>query len=310
MKNQRRMEVQKRKKIFKKTVGLFLLFVLCAVIASFTPYFNIKEVSITGNSRVSSQEIETASGISEGDNIFHIKLSAVRRRIEEISYVHSARIKREFPNCISIEIEESEPVAAVPYMGNYILIDVYGKALEQETVEKAKKLSEIVILTGVEVKNFSLGEKIIVENERNLQIVLESLEELVHNSLIGQTNEIDLTQEDGVVYKMNDSKLSVLMGDASDLPYRVKFLREIMDKLGGTPKGIIDFTAKDPTYRLTDATVQEDSEDGESEEFEEESNDAEDEAVSEETDSEETDFEEEFDDMSESDETVFDDEWE
>ena len=270
MKNQRRMEVQKRKKVFKKMVGLFLLFVLCAVIASFTPYFNIKKVNVTGNSRVSAQEIKAASGITSGSNIFHVKLSNVRRRIEEISYVHSVRVKREFPNQISIEIEESEPIAAAPYMGNYVLIDMYGKTLEQESKEKLEKLPEIVILSGLEIKNFELGEKIIVENERNLQIVLESLSELVHNSLIGNTNEIDLTDENGVVFKMNDSKLSVLMGDASDLPYRIKFLKEIMDKLGGTPRGVIDFTAKDPTYRLSDVTKEEDAqtEDSESEDDE------------------------------------------
>ncbi|MBE7043517.1 MAG: FtsQ-type POTRA domain-containing protein [Ruminococcaceae bacterium] len=281
MKNQRRIEVQKRKKVFKKMVGLFLLFVLCAVIASFTPYFNIKKVNITGNSRVSVQEIEAASGITSGSNIFHVKLNSVRRRIEEISYVHSVRVKREFPNQISIEIEESEPIAAAPYMGNYVLIDVYGKTLEQETPEKLEKLPEIVILTGLEIKNFELGQKIIVKNERNLQIVLESLSELVHNSLIGNTNEIDLTNEDGVVYKMNDQKLTVLMGDASDLPYRVKFLKEIMDKLGGTPRGVIDFTAKDPTYRLSDAPSDKKEE---SEEAKDEEKDSE---TEEETDSEE-----------------------
>lgn len=252
VKNQRRIEVQKRKKLFKKMIGLFLLFVLCAVIASFTPYFNIQKVNITGNSRVSAQEIEQVSGIKTGSNIFRVKLSSVQRKIEDISYVHSARVKREFPNQVSIEIEESQPAAAVPYMGQYIFIDMYGKALEQENQENLGNLPDIVILTGLEIKNFELGEKIIVENERNLKIVLESLSELVHNSLIENTNEIDLTDENGIVFKMNESKLSVLMGDASDLSYRIKFLKEILNKLGGTPRGVIDFTAKDPTYRLSD----------------------------------------------------------
>ena len=280
MKNQRRMEVQKRKRVFKRMVGLFLLFVLCAVIASFTPYFDIKQVNVTGNSRVSAQEIETASGITQGSNIFRVKLSSVRKRLEKISYVHSVRVKREFPNQISIEIEESQPVAAAPYMGNYILIDMYGKTLEQETKENMENIPEIVNLVGLEIKNFELGEKIIVENERNLQIVLESLTELVHNSLIGNMNEIDLGNADGVVFKMNDSKLTVLMGDATDLPYRVKFLKEILDKLGGTPRGVIDFTAKDPTYRLSDpenaeSTESEEEESGESEDETEESEETE-----------------------------------
>ncbi|MDY4976390.1 MAG: FtsQ-type POTRA domain-containing protein [Clostridia bacterium] len=269
-KNQRRMEVQKRKKLFKKLIGLFLLFVLCAVIAAFTPYFNISRVNITGNSRVSAQEIEQASGIKQGSNIFRIKLSSVQRRIQEISYVHSVRVKREFPNQISIEIEESQPVAAVPYMGQYVLIDMYGKALEQETTEDMENITDIVILTGLKIKNFELGEKIIVENERNLKIVLESLSELVHNSLIENTTEIDLTEEEGIVFKMNESKLSVLMGDASDLPYRVKFLKEILNKLGGTPRGVIDFTSKDPTYRLSDPNAEAQQDEGGEEDTSEE----------------------------------------
>ncbi len=287
MKNQRRLEVQKRKRVFKRTVGLFLLFVLCAVIASFTPYFDIKQVNVTGNSRVSAQEIEEASGINEGSNIFRVKLNSVRKRLEKISYVHSVRIKREFPNQISIEIEESQPVAAAPYMGNYILIDMYGKTLEQETKENLEKFPEIVNLIGLEIKNFELGEKIIVQNERNLQIVLESLTELVHNSLIGNMNEIDLTDDSGLVFRMNDSKLTVLMGDATDLPYRVKFLKEILDKLGGTPRGIIDFTAKDPTYRLSDPESTEKEEDSDESEETEESEDTEETEESDETEQEE-----------------------
>ncbi len=293
MRNQRRVEVQKRKRVFKKMVGLFLLFVLCAVIASFTPYFNVKKVNVSGNSRVSVQQIKEVSGIREGSNIFRVKLNSVRRKLEDISYVHSVRVKREFPNQISIEIEESRPVAAASYMGDYVLIDMYGKTLEQESPEKLENLSEIVILTGLEIKNFELGEKIIVENERNLKIVLESLTELVHNSLIENMNEIDLTDENGIVFKMNDSKLSVLMGDATDLPYRVKFLKEILNKLGGTPRGIIDFTAKDPTYRLSDSkqSEQEESADGaeESETSEEETS----EEVTEETEEESEEMQEE-----------------
>ena len=124
MRNHRRVEVQKRKRVFKKMVGLFLLFVLCAVIASFTPYFNIKKVNVSGNSRVTVQQIKEVSGIREGSNIFRVKLNSVRRKLENISYVHSVRIKREFPNQISIEIEESRPVAAASYMGDYVLIDM------------------------------------------------------------------------------------------------------------------------------------------------------------------------------------------
>ena len=298
MRNQSRVEVQKRKRVFKKMVGLFLLFVLCAVIASFTPYFNIKKVNVSGNSRVTVQQIKEVSGIREGSNIFRVKLNSVRRKLENISYVHSVRIKREFPNQISIEIEESRPVAAASYMGDYVLIDMYGKTLEQESPEKLENLSEIVILTGLEIKNFELGEKIIVENERNLKIVLESLTELVHNSLIENMNQIDLTDENRIVYKMNDSKLSVLMGDATDLPYRVKFLKEILNKLGGTPRGIIDFTAKDPTYRLSDSKPSEEkeAEDGEKNETEEASEEESEETADETEEPEET---EETDESSE-----------
>ena len=238
---------RKKKHILRKLVLLVLLVFVCFAVAAFTPYFNINEIRIEGNQKVETQLVQEASGLDTGVNLFRIKLSTVQKNIAKIPYINSVQVKREFPDGIAIRVTESEPIACVPFLDGAVLIDKNGKALEKVTMDKT---SNYLAIMGSEMVNFEPGEKIIVENQKKLQIILATVAEIVHNNLMGTVVEINVEDTSSIEYKLTGGRLTVLMGASDELAYKTRFLKQILSELGDNPKGVVDLTAKDPTYRL------------------------------------------------------------
>jgi len=238
---------KKQKRALKNILIVCALVIAGAAVAAFTPYFNIERVEILGNSKVDTQLVYAASELETGMNIFGVKLSRISANVAKIPYVHKVDVKRTFPNVITIKVEESRAAAVIPFLEGGVLIDVYGKALERV---EAEQFGEYLQLIGVSITNYDLGKKITVENEKKLKIALENIGEIVHNNIMTEIVEIDTTEIGNIKYKMNGGKLTVLMADNTNIPYKLNFLKEIMGNLGENPKGVIDFTSKDPTYRV------------------------------------------------------------
>lgn len=247
MAQKRKTKRKKKKTWWNKLLALTLLAFLCVIAAAFTPYFNLEEISIQGNETIETQLLHDMAEVEPGINIFRIKLSRIQKQIATLPYVDTVQVRRVFPNRLQIQITESKAQVMTPYLDVALLLDQNGKVLERVPMEQAVDYPAII---GLDVVDFVPGEKIITENEKKLQIVLESLREIVHNNLIGNIDEINVEDLMNVTYQMNGGKLTVRMGNAEDLAYRHRFLAQILEKLGDNPKGLLDFTAQNPTYSL------------------------------------------------------------
>ncbi len=71
--------------------------------------FRIAGIAVERNARVDSDEVIELSEIVTGDNIFHIDLEAIGRKIEENPWIAEARVERVFPREVVIRIHEREP---------------------------------------------------------------------------------------------------------------------------------------------------------------------------------------------------------
>lgn len=250
-KKRRRIPAKKIKKKKKSFIGklLLLLFLLIAIVCLgiSTPYFNVTEIRVSGNIRVPQEDILNASGVTVGTNIFKYKLSKISQGVETIPYVADAKVKRVFPNKVDIAVTESEIAGVIPYLGNGVLIDRYGKALE--TVG-ADQISEYLVINGTGITGYEEGKKIVLENESRYNIITEIVKTLMDKGKYNTVNEIDVSNADAIILKLNQGKLTVLVGDSKNLTYKMDYMSEILNQLGESPKGYLDLTAKDATYRL------------------------------------------------------------
>ena len=112
---------------------LTFLTVLCLGIGvglMFTPMFHIEGVFCEGNIRLSQEELCAPAQESIGKNIFLVRLSDLRKKVEEIPMVEKASIRRVFPNQIKITVEECIPAGYFYTDNQCVLSDIEGKILE------------------------------------------------------------------------------------------------------------------------------------------------------------------------------------
>ena len=88
--------------------------------------FVVRSVSVTGAGAVPRAEVLRAAGIKPGTPLARIDTAAVARRVEQITQVQSAQVSRDWPDSVTIVIQERTPVLAVASDGGFALVDKSG----------------------------------------------------------------------------------------------------------------------------------------------------------------------------------------
>ena len=74
------------------------LLICGALVAALALFFKVESIEITGTSRYSTDEVERASGVHVGDNLYIMDKYAVASRItQQLPYVETVQISRHLP---------------------------------------------------------------------------------------------------------------------------------------------------------------------------------------------------------------------
>ncbi len=208
--NQRRQK-NRRKRIIVRSL-LCASFFCVGIILALTLFFDINKIVISGDTVYSNEDIIEASEISEGDNLIFISNTKLNEKIpSKLAYVGSVKVKRRLPSTLEIVVTKTDASMGVVMNGYYVLLDKNGKVLEKDL----ETVGENIILTNLgEIKTATVGEIVVLENEK----VFAKLQELL--------NEID---------KTNLKEISAI--DLSDI-YNIKLVYQgrITLELGETDK--------------------------------------------------------------------------
>jgi cell division protein FtsQ len=89
----------------------------------------VRSVQVTGPAGVSRADVIADAGIRMGTPLIRIDLGAVARRVERITLVQSAQVRRAWPDKIVISLQERTALLAVASGRGYQLIDRFGVGL-------------------------------------------------------------------------------------------------------------------------------------------------------------------------------------
>ena len=165
--NQRRKKNRRKKLIIRAT--LCAIFLIAGVILALTMFFNISEITVTGDTVYSVDDIIETSGVQIGDNLIFVSKNKINEQIAtELPYVGSVKIKRHLPTSLELIITKTDAVYAVVINGYYTLLDENGKVLEKDL----EYVGENIIL-------LNLGEEISAETGKTIttsdEVYLEKL---------------------------------------------------------------------------------------------------------------------------------------
>jgi cell division protein FtsQ len=113
------------------------------VIAS--PRFAVKDIRIAATTHVAAEEIEELAGVAIGDRLLTVDPDRVATKLTAHPWIAAARVRRELPSVLSIEITERRAVGTA-LMGALYLLDGNGRPFKRAAFDEADGLP---VITGV-----------------------------------------------------------------------------------------------------------------------------------------------------------------
>ena len=188
---------------------------------------NLKNLVVEGNIYVNKDEIINISDLVINRNIFKYNLKETEQNIAVHPYIKGVSVCRKLPDTIIIQIEEREEYAIILYMGSYIYIDEESIVLKTSDSYIA---SDNILITGIDFKNFKLGEKIEAINNDNLGLVMDLLRVANLINVCDMISEINIGEKNNIRMVTFDGS-EVLLGEAKNPAYLMMALNEILSNL-------------------------------------------------------------------------------
>lgn len=221
---------KRRRKIFKiiKILCLISIIIGGIIFALLSPIFNIKNIEVSGNSKISADTIISLSGLKTDYNIFSFWTSDVEKAIKQNAYIDKVEVERKLPDSIQISVHERIPTYMLTLGNAYVYINNQGYILEITS----KKL-EVPILIGYNTK----AEEIVAGNRLNetdlkkLNDVLKIMEATssIENNISKLITQIDITDKNNYILDLPSEKKKIYLGDTSDLSTKVLWMDKILE---------------------------------------------------------------------------------
>lgn len=119
------------------------------VVAS--PRFALQQLRVDPTQHLTREQVVALTGVATGDRLLTLDTDAVAARLAAHPWIASARVRRELPTTLVVNVVERR-AAAVVLMGGPYLIDDSGHAFKPATLEEADGL---LVLTGISRDQYS-----------------------------------------------------------------------------------------------------------------------------------------------------------
>lgn len=229
--------IQKPKKAKKKVNVKFIkaiLKILCLIgliagaiaFLMISPVFNIAEIEVANNQKLSDDTYISLSGITYGENIYRISKREVTEKIKENAYVESVEIKRNLPDKLTIEVKERTATYMIEVDGSYMYIDNQGYMLEI-----SKEKLNVPILQGIETaeENIKVKNRLCDEDLEKLNKVLEIYQNATSTGINELITKIDISDKTNYKLILEKEKKTVHLGEADDLMNKFNWIKVTLE---------------------------------------------------------------------------------
>ena len=248
---QQQMAIKKKKAILKivKVLTLIIVIIGVSIYVALSPLFNIKEINVTGNSKLSKEEIISLSELKTDENTFRVSKKNIKNKVKANAYIENVKIRRKLPDKVEIIVVERVATYMIPFANSYIYINNQGYMLEI-TSQKA----EMPAIVGISTPEEELheGQRLISEDLVKLGEVLQIMESANANELVDLITKIDISNRQDYILTLEKEKKAIHLGDVSNLSTKMAYVKKILNDEKGVEGEIIvntDLTNKGAVFR-------------------------------------------------------------
>ena len=234
-------------------VGVVLAVVVGVLALLGSSLFAVSDVSVSGQRYADDATVAAVVEDLDGTPTLLVDVGDAERRLEEIPWVESARVRTDFPDSVSIELREREPLATVRGLdGRYRVLDREGRVL---AVLDGQPVAPALI-SGPGTVDLEPGQFTDVGYAAAATLVTKLTPE-VRSRLVSISATADgadirliLSNEmlDGSEAPDIEVRLGAAVGDNEQLERLVR-LQLVLDELLGTSTTVIDVSTEEATER-------------------------------------------------------------
>lgn len=248
---QQQIAIKKKKAILKivKVLTLIIVIIGVSIYVALSPLFNIKEINVTGNSKLSKEEIISLSELKTDENTFKVSKKNIKNKVKANAYIENVKIRRKLPDKVEIIVVERVATYMIPFANSYIYINNQGYMLEI-TSQKA----EMPAIVGISTPEEELheGQRLISEDLVKLGEVLQIMESANANELVDLITKIDISNRQDYILALEKEKKAIHLGDVSNLSTKMAYVKKILNDEKGVEGEILvntDLTNKGAVFR-------------------------------------------------------------
>ena len=251
------LEGRRRKRVRIRNIFLGIVIVLTVATALgifILTFFTVDSIIVEGSERYDYTSVVEASGITEKDLVFSVSEQDVNDNLcAEFPFVKSAKIIREYPSTVIIEIEEEDPKFYYEFDGEYYVLGSCLKVLDR-FVEYDRMLGmypDLITVKMPEIKKSIVSFTLEFVSEKESKHALKALDELYDCKFLDKITMIDISLR----FDMNvmyDDRIRLEFGGVAGFEDKLDFARGILKTYSDRATGVIYVDNVEEAYALVE----------------------------------------------------------
>jgi len=225
----------RRRRIKTAFITFLVLSLIVGVVLCFTVFFSIKSITASGSKLYTAEQLISASGIKNEDNLLLITEEKTLKKIREtLHFVDSIKIEKKLPNTLSIIATDAKEYACFKNENSYYTISKSGYVLKSY-----EKLPQNVFLIITDIEKTILGEQIILKDSNSAELLKTIINSLEKNGI--PINYVDITDKLNLEVKVC-GRFIVNFGTYTNLDKKILHLSGMVDGIEKTKTGRINLS--------------------------------------------------------------------
>ena len=226
-------EVEKRRKRNNKIkfVGLGMLVITSIILLLLSPIFNIRDIEVIGNKKITKNEIISLLQIPENTNIFKETNSIIEKKLKENPYIDSVIVTRKLPSLLSLNIKERTVDYVLEFGSSYAYINKAGYILEISTILPEGKVKIQGYETSIE--SIISGNRLCEDDLKKLNTVIQIMQTATSRNIEDLITSINIKDDNNYKMYLESEQKTVYLGNKTSLDIKMLHVQAILEKERG-----------------------------------------------------------------------------
>lgn len=214
-----------KKKLIKWTI-LIILLSIAIILFILSDVFNIKQITVENNNKVSSEEIIKLSGLAVNENMFKTSKNRIRELIKTNAYIENVEINKNLNGTINLYVEERVTSYMLQYENYYAYMNNQGYILEVSDVKL-----DVPMIVGYKTlqENIQPGNRLNNEDLETLGVIIKIMQLAQGKELDEKITYIDITSQKNFIIKMENDGKTIHFGDSTNINEKLLWVVKLLE---------------------------------------------------------------------------------